>query len=107
MGIFRIAVEDVEATLATDFRFSNAVFEEVDRYKRHRRYFWNASLSGLGYRSFARNPQPSQSYAMNTSEREDPAMAFSTGRPVDRLMLAQPVREIERAIHVWTTKQGR
>src|SRR5207247_76992 len=56
MGMFRIAIEDVEAALAVDFRFANAVYEEIDAYKRHQRFFWNAALSSLGHRSFARNP---------------------------------------------------
>jgi Domain of unknown function (DUF4062) len=107
MGIFRIAIEDVEAALAADFRFASAVYEEVDPYKRHQRLFWNAALSNLGYRSFARNPQPEQAYTMNTSERSEPALAFPAGRPIDRLILAQPAREIERAIHTWTKKQSK
>jgi len=107
MGIFRIAIEDVEAALATDFRFASAVYEDIDPYKRHQRFFWNAALSSLGYRSFARNPEPRQAYTMNTQERGEPAVAFPAGRPMDRILLAEPVREIERAIHAWTRKQSR
>jgi hypothetical protein len=107
MGMFRIAIEDVEAALAADFRFASAVYEEVDPHKRHQRLFWNAALSNLGYRSFARNPQPEQAYTMDTSERNDPAVAFPVGRPIDRLILSQPATEIERTIHTWTKKQNR
>lgn len=107
MGMFRIAIEDVEAALTADFRFASAVYEDIDPYKRHQRFFWNAALNSLGYRGFARNPSPAQAYTMNTQERSEPAVAFPAGRPMDRLLLAQPVREIERAIHAWTKKQGR
>ena len=79
MHIFRIAIEEVEAALATDFRFCSAVFEEVDPYKRHQRFFWNACLSGLGHRSFARAPQPSRSYTMDMSDREDQLWLFPRG----------------------------
>jgi hypothetical protein len=107
MGIFRIAIEDVEASLAADFRFASAVYEDIDPYKRHQRFYWNVALSSLGHRSFARNPQPEQAYTMNMQERSEPAVAFPIGRQMDRLLLAQPGREIERAIHAWTRKQSR
>lgn len=41
-------------------------------------------------------------YAMGTSERKGLIMAIPTGRPIDRMSLAQLVREIERAVHVRT-----
>jgi hypothetical protein len=107
MGMYRIAIEDVEAALATDFRFASAVYEDIDPFKRHQRFFWNAALSSLGYRSFARNPQSGQAYTMNTQERSQPAVAFPAGRPMDRLLLAQPESEIERAVHAWTRRQTR
>jgi hypothetical protein len=104
MGTFRIATEDVEAALATDFRFAAAIYEEVDPYRRHQRFLWNSALSGVGYRTFARNPQPSQSYTMATTERGEPFMAFPEGRPIDRSGIAQPAPEIERAVYTWTRK---
>ncbi len=107
MRIFRIAIEDVEAALAADFRFAAAIYDELDLYKRHQRFLWNAALSGMGYRTFARNPQPSQSYTMATTERAEPFSAFTEGRPIDRLILSQPASEIERAIYTWTKKQSR
>ena len=87
MDVFRIAIEDVEAAFATDFRFAAAVYEKIDPYKRHQRFYWNAALSSLGYRSFARNPQPGHSYTMTTSERTAPAVAFTAGRSIDRVVL--------------------
>ena len=47
MDIFGIAIEDVEGALASDFRFVDAVYEEIDPYKRRQRLFWNAALIGL------------------------------------------------------------
>jgi hypothetical protein len=104
MGTFRIATEDVEAALATDFRFAAAIYEEVDPYRRHQRFLWNSALSGVGYRTFARNPQASQSYAMASTERGEPFMAFPEGRPIDRSGIAQPASEIERVVYTWTRK---
>jgi len=49
-----------------------------------------------------RSPQP---YAMGTSEQKGLIMALPTGRPIDRMSLAQPVREIECAVHVRVTGQ--
>lgn len=104
MGTFRIATEDVEAALGADFRFATAIYEEVDPYRRHQRFWWNSALSGVGYRTFARNPQPSQAYTLATTERAEPFVAFPEGRPIDRSGIAQPAPEIERAVYTWTRK---
>lgn len=102
MGTFQIAIEDVETALSTDFLFATAVYDEIDTYKRHQRFFWNAALSNLGYRTFARNPQPQRSYTMNTVQRAEPNIAFPSARPIDRIGLAMPARDIERALYTWT-----
>ncbi len=104
-SIFEVDIAAIEAALTTGFRFSHALFEEVDPYKRYQRFFWNASLSGLGMRNFARNPQPSKTHTMNMSTRKEPALAFMTARPLHLLTLAQPAEEIDRAVHEWTQKQ--
>jgi hypothetical protein len=104
MEMFRIGIEDIEAALKTDFHFTHVLFDEIDRHKRHQRFLWNAALPGIGYRSFERNPQPRQSYAMNISERDEPAFAFPEARLIDRIALGDPLGEIQRATHNCTRK---
>jgi len=104
MEMFRIGIEDIEAALKTDFHFTHALYDEIDRHKRHQRFHWNAALTGIGYRSFERNPQPRQSYAMNISEQDEPAFALPEARLIDRIALGDPLGEIQRATHNWTRK---
>jgi hypothetical protein len=74
-----MAIDDVETTLATDFRFAVALHA---------------------------TRRPERPFTMNTSERNEPAV-FQRERPSDGLILAQPVREIGFAVHVRTRKQSR
>ncbi len=47
----RASIESVEALLAASFRFTQALYDDKDPYKRHQRFSWNAVLSGMGNRS--------------------------------------------------------
>jgi hypothetical protein len=104
--IMVIRIEDLEGVLNTDFRFASALYENLDPYKRHQRFFWNAALTGIGYRTFSRNPQPQTSYAMNPSGGDQPVIAFREARVIDRADLAQPQAEIERVIVSCTRKRS-
>jgi hypothetical protein len=83
--------------LAASFRFTLALYDDKDSYKRHQRFYWNGVLSGMGNRTLVRNPV-SQAIP-----------AFSASRLIARSDLAQPGKEIERAILYWDreTKQDR
>ena len=104
--VMLISIEDVEAVLNTDFQFANALYQVLDPYKRHHRFLWNAMLSGVGYRTFVRNPQQQSTYPVNTSGGNQPVIAFREPRLIDRETLAQPVREVERAVVSWTRKRS-
>ena len=96
-----VAMEDVEAVLQADFRFAAALYNELDPYKRHQRFFWNASLSNLGYRTLTRNPHPGLSHTVNISGSQEPLLAFPNGRLITRDDLARPTQESERAVFLW------
>jgi len=106
VDLMTIAVETVETMTETSLRFIAALYDQHDAYKRHQRFYWNAALTGLGYRKFARNPQEQQSYSMNISGDDAPVSAFNESRLITRADLTQPRKEIERAILYWTRQRS-
>lgn len=105
-SVMTIALEDIEAALDTSFRFVRALYDEKDPYKRHQRFYWNATLSTIGHRSLVRGQVEQRQYAMNMSDRNEPLPAFTASRLMGRADLAQPMREIERAVLYWQRQRG-
>ena len=100
--IMTVSIETVEALLAASFRFAQALYDDKDPYKRHQRFYWNGVLSGMGNRSLVRNPVSQQhSYGMNMGDKDGAMPAFPASRLIARADLAQPGKEIERAILYW------
>jgi hypothetical protein len=100
--IMTVSIESVEALLAASFRFAQALYDDKDPYKRHQRFYWNGVLSGMGNRSLVRNPVSQQhSYRMNMGDKDGAMPAFPASRLIARADLAQPGKEIERAILYW------
>jgi hypothetical protein len=100
--IMTVSIETVEALLAASFRFAQALYDDKDPYKRQQRFYWNGVLSGMGNRSLVRNPVSQQhSYRMNMEDKDGPMPAFPASRLIGRVDLAQPSKEIERAILYW------
>jgi hypothetical protein len=100
--IMTASIDSVEALLAASFRFAQALYDEKDPYKRHQRFYWNGALSGMGNRTLVRNSVGQQhSYGMNMGSKDDPIPAFTPSRLIVRSDLAQPGKEIERAILYW------
>lgn len=101
-----VAIEDIESVLDAGFRFVTAFYDEVDRFKRHQRFLYNAGLSGLEHRALERNPQPRSSYGMTMRSRDTVILAFDTPRVIDRATLLQPSAEIDRVTVLLTRKAG-
>jgi hypothetical protein len=100
--IMTASIESVEALLASSFRFTQALYDDKDPYKRHQRFYWNGVLSGMGNRSLVRNPVSQEhSYRMNMGTRDEAIPAFPSSRLIARADLAQPGKEIERATLYW------
>jgi hypothetical protein len=97
-----VSIETVEALLETSFRFAQALYDDKDPHKRHQRFYWNSVLAGMGNRTLVRDPVDQQnSYGMNAGDKDDKLPAFAAARLITRTDLAQPAREIERAILYW------
>jgi hypothetical protein len=62
----------------------------------------NGVLSGMGNRTLVRNPVSRQhSYRMNMGDKDGAMPALAASRLIARADLAQPGKEIERAILYW------
>ena len=97
-----VSIETLEALLAASFRFTQALYDDKDPYKRHERFYWNAVLAGMGNRTLVRNPvSQQQSYRMSVGDKDDKLPAFTAARLIARTDIAQPAKEIERAILYW------
>ena len=106
--IMTASIESVEALLAASFRFTQALYDDKDPYKRHKRFYWNGVLSGMGNRTLVRNPVSQQhSYGMNMRSKDEAIQAFPSSRLIARAGLAQPGKEIERAILYWERETTR
>jgi len=106
--IMTASIESVEALLVASFRFTQALYDDKDPYKRHQRFYWNGVLSGMGNRSLVRNPVSQEhSYRVNMGNRDEAIPAFPSSRLIARADLAQPGKEIERAILYWERETTR
>jgi hypothetical protein len=106
--IMTASIQSVETLLAASFRFTQALYDDKDPYKRHQRFYWNGVLSGMGNRTLVRNPVSQQhSYGMNMRSKDEAIPAFPSSRLIARADLAQPGKEIERAILYWERETTR
>jgi hypothetical protein len=95
---FVIDVQDVDDVLASFFRFSSALYAELDPHQRYERFFYNVGLRGLGHRSLERNPQARQSYGMSMRNSEA-VVVFPASRALSRTAFVNGARdEIGRVI---------
>lgn len=100
-----VALEDIERALGICFSFAATLYDEIDSFKRHQRFFYNAGLSGLEYRKLERNPQQRSSFGMSMRERGT-VIAFDELRLVGRADLVAPAAEIARVITMLIRKAG-
>lgn len=104
---FTIDTEVVRSVLQAQFRFVNALYDEIDPHKRYARFLWNAALSALGHRSFVRGPQSRKhSYSMNMRDTSEPLRSHASARVLSRTELAGPQREIDRALLYWEKQRN-
>ena len=94
---FVIDVQTVDDVLTSFFRFSSALYAEIDPHQRYETFFYNVGLRGLGHRSLKRNPHPQQSYGMSMRS-SDVIAVFPTSRVLSRAALVNARDEIGRVI---------
>lgn len=98
--------EDIETVLDADFLFAAALFDEIDRFKRHQRFVYNVLLTGLGYRNLVEVLKEESSYSMNVFRDDKPIVVFNEPRLVGRSDLQTPESEINRVLTLLSRKVG-
>ncbi len=90
---FVVEIESVEERIASFFRFSAALYTEIDRHQRHARFYYNVGLRGLGYRSLERGRQSRESYSPRMTS-PDAVAAFPTSRVLSRAALVNDASDV-------------
>jgi len=98
LDIMVVAHEDIEAVLNMSFQFVGALFNNIDRFKRHQRFFYNVVLANLGNRNLVKEPKEQSSYGINLFSSDKPIVAFDEPRLISRTDLYSPKNEISRVL---------
>ena len=101
MSFWRSYVIDenrIRAVLHRGLSFVSRLFDALDPYKRHERFYFNVSLINLGERAIERDPQPRNTFTHPPFRDGRPVVAFRDPRLVSRADLAQPLDEVERSV---------
>ena len=104
LDIFVVAEEDIETVLSACFRFTGALFDDIDKYKRHQRFLYNAALVNLGTRKLLREPKEQRSYQMDRSGHDKPIIAFDASRLISRSTFNNAEGEIKRVLTLFSRK---
>jgi hypothetical protein len=85
--------------LAKQLIFVGALYDAVDRFERHQRFYFNSALVDLGYKVLqSGSPARGQGQRMNMFGSDRPVVAFDKARILSRSDLRAPVSEARRAI---------
>lgn len=71
-----LAAEDLKREIERCFAFGSAVYDLLDPNGRHRRFLFQATILGVGHRTFERDPQPRSSYSIEMRKPEDETMVL-------------------------------
>jgi len=93
-----IDLNEVGLVLRQCFAFANALYADLDPFRKYSRFLYNVGLSGLGYRNLERNPVPRSSFTMNMRGSDTPVVAHKAVRTLSRDDLSAPGAEIERTL---------
>jgi Domain of unknown function (DUF4062) len=96
---FVVRVASIEAAITSSFSFAGNLYAQLDQYERHQRFFYNACLAGLGYRTLERAPGPKGVHFMNAYRSENEVLvAHRESRLVARTTFADHQAEVARTV---------
>lgn len=94
-----LAAEDLKREIERCFAFGSAVYDLLDPNGRYRRFMYQATILGVGYRTFERDPQPRSSYSIEMRGPEDQVMVLlDAPRLVTREVVMAPGDEVSRLL---------
>jgi hypothetical protein len=96
----------VESAAEKAFAFTEALYDEIDEFGRHQKFYYNAALSNLGHRPIVdQHDSDQQATLVQPVAQDDSVVAFSSPRDLSRNALRGPEEEIERIITVIRRKR--
>jgi hypothetical protein len=95
---FEVLETDVSAALASAFRFSERLYDSIDRYKRYSSFLFDVALIGLGNKKLVARRSEGNSGTFGMIQL-DWLIAFETPRKIARATLVNPEAEIKRVLH--------
>lgn len=101
-----VAEEDIADVLEVAFHFAGALYDVVDKFKRHQRFLFNACVVGLDYRTIEKAPKPKSAYPMRMNRDEGPVVAHPEFRLLGREELTGQSQEIVRTGSCLRQKSG-
>jgi len=93
-----VIIEDIENVVDSFLRFVGAFYDELDKYKRHHRFYYNIAIVNLGDRKIAQQYERKTSFAINSFRENLPLVAFEEPRLTSRVDLNNPEEEIKRIL---------
>lgn len=100
IGSLSVDEEDIEALLRVGLHFVGAVFERLDPFKRQQRFYYNAALIGLGYRTLVRAGAERRGSSMGVMRPDTAMVAYDEPRVILRKDLSESDSEVQRALTV-------
>jgi hypothetical protein len=94
---FVVRAEDINGLLFAGFKFVEKLYDNIDAYQRHQRFYYNVLIDNLGYRHIVKDYQPKNSHQMNMNSN-GATMAYSKPRVVTRSELSKPNDEVDRVV---------
>jgi len=89
----------VERAAEKAFAFTEALYDEIDEFGRHQKFYYNAALSNLGHRPIVdKHDSDQQGTLVQPVTQDDSVVAFNAPRVLSRNALRAPTEEIERII---------
>lgn len=92
-----ILERDIEAGLRRCLAFANAFYNRRDPFKRYSRFFINAALSNLNYRTLRAEPVVGNSMTMSSRNQVNVA-AYDAPRLLNRGQLESPVEPVQNML---------
>jgi hypothetical protein len=100
----RVVDEDVAGQVTSSLEFAARLYGHLDPYERYDRFYVNASLGGMGYRTFG-PPLMNTSLGIRMGEgSSEPVVAFDTPRIISREELVAVTSTVEGLITMFARR---
>ncbi len=106
VDMMMVATDTIEHVLFECFQFSSNLYDYIDKYKRHSRFYYNVAVIGMGFRTLVKEIKKQDSYSMNMNGfgNNEPFIVYDSPRVIAREDLYKSQSEISRVITLLSRK---